>query len=83
MVCVIGNKEKDRATEGGRKRGGGKRRNNHIPRRAEGRRGKLSYLRCNRGKRAFADWSCHGDGWHLAYVCTSAFVCEGLAHTNV
>lgn len=32
-------------------------------------REKLSYLCCNRGTEAFADWSCHGDGWHLVHVC--------------
>lgn len=51
-------------------------------RRAGRRREKLSYLRCNRGKGAFADWSCHGNGWHLVYVrvalCMIVFVCGGF-----
>ena len=34
------------------------------------------------GKGASADWSCHGNGWHLVYVrvalCMIVFVCGGF-----
>lgn len=39
---------------------------------------KLSYLCCNREKGAFADWSCHGNGWHLVHVCVAVCLCAWL-----
>lgn len=80
------NRERQRES---RKEDRGRRRNNHNARRAERRREKLSYLHCNGGKGSFTDWSCHGNGWHLLYVCASQCVsvhdciCVGCVDVNV
>lgn len=94
MICIIGvnerdpgirkkvrwmirNKDRDARKEGGKMK-------NHNARRAGRRREKLSYLCCNRGKGAFADWSCHGNGWHLVYVCVWLYLSvQGFVYMNV
>lgn len=69
---MAGNQEK---VMGERRKSEGREDKNHNARRAGRRREKLSYLCRNRGKGAFADWSCHGNGWHLVYVWVCVCVC--------